>query len=87
MDTESGFENTALDLLVIEPINWSSLEQTSATATALALSTEDSDYLTEQHAGMAWPPLELGNIMRSPSPLTQMLVGNQVDVPRDESQR
>lgn len=37
---------------------------------------EDPDYhsLEQQMAQMSWPPLEMGRLMRSPSPLTRMLL-------------
>ncbi|KAK0391590.1 hypothetical protein NLU13_1090 [Sarocladium strictum] len=78
-------QDTVLSLLVIDPASWPTTEHTVGTEDESVLAIESNNNHTEQqNAVMAWPPMELGRIIRSPSPLTRMLVDHRVAAFRGE---
>lgn len=55
--------------------NWIIGSQVTEFATARS---DEPDYhsIEQQTSQMSWPPLDLGHLMRSPSPMTRMLLEN-----------
>lgn len=71
-------DTTFTNDLLPEAIDWSMLTQTTGIMPPY-LDEPNYHSIEQQMAQMSWPPLDLGNLMGSQSPMTQMLMKNQVE--------